>query len=234
MTSEPPIEPPALVVFDLGGTTIHDRGEVPAAFGEALHEAGVAFDPADIDRWRGASKHELLRTLLARQFGPAAVTVTRLEEIYGRFRRGLADRLLRARPLSLAGTQRAFERLHAAGIQIALASGFDRQIVDLVLSAVDWGPLLDTQVCSDDVPEGRPAPFMIFRAMERSGVTDVRRVAIVGDTQLDLEAGWNAGAAYRIAVLTGAHDRAALTNGRQTHVVESVADVPGLWLQGGV
>jgi hypothetical protein len=23
---------PALVVFDLGGTTVHDRGEVPAAY----------------------------------------------------------------------------------------------------------------------------------------------------------------------------------------------------------
>jgi phosphoglycolate phosphatase-like HAD superfamily hydrolase len=73
---------------------------------------------------------------------------------------------------------------------------------------------------------------MIFRAMERSGVLDVHQVAVVGDTVRDLEAGWDAGVAYRIAVLTGAHDRAALSAGPQTHIVDSVRDVPGLWLQG--
>jgi hypothetical protein len=48
-------EPPALVVFDLGGTTVYDRGEVPAAFSEALGEAGIPFDPAELNPWRGAS-----------------------------------------------------------------------------------------------------------------------------------------------------------------------------------
>ncbi len=32
---------PALVVFDLAGTTIQDRGEVPEAFREALGEHGL-------------------------------------------------------------------------------------------------------------------------------------------------------------------------------------------------
>jgi phosphoglycolate phosphatase len=63
--------------------------------------------------------------------------------------------------------------------------------------------------------------------MEWSGVLDVRQVAIVGDTVRDLGAGWNAGVTHRIAVLTGAHDRATLSAGPQTHVVDSVMDVPG-------
>ena len=64
--------PPALVVFDLGGTTIHDRGEVPAAFAAALSEAGVPFDPVTVDGWRGASKREVLRELLAHAAAPPA------------------------------------------------------------------------------------------------------------------------------------------------------------------
>jgi phosphoglycolate phosphatase-like HAD superfamily hydrolase len=51
----------------------------------------------------------------------------------------------------------------------------------------------------------------------------------VGDTRLDLEAGWNAGAAWRIAVLTGAHDRPTLEAAPHTHLLESVTDVPALW-----
>ena len=81
---------------------------------------------------------------------------------------------------------------------------------------------------------GRPAPFMIFHSMEQTRVTDVRRVAVVGDTVLDLEAGLNAGAAYRIGVLTGAHDRATLERAPHTHIVTSVAALPDLWLAASV
>jgi len=218
---------PALVVFDLGGTTIHDRGEVPAAFTDALHEAGIALDPKELAEMRGASKYEALRHLLARQATPMTA---RLDQVYGRFQADLTRRLARAQPLSLPGVRQTFEQLRAAGIRVAIASGFDRSIVDLILGSVDWADLVDAQVCSEDVTQGRPAPFMIFRAMERSHVVDVHQVAIVGDTVRDLEAGWNAGVAYRIAVLTGAHDRLTLSAGSQTHVVDSVRDIPGLWL----
>jgi phosphoglycolate phosphatase-like HAD superfamily hydrolase len=48
---------------------------------------------------------------------------------------------------------------------------------------------------------------------------------------LDLDAGANAGVAHRVAVLTGAHDRATLERGPFTHIVESIGAVPGIWLR---
>jgi phosphonatase-like hydrolase len=104
-------------------------------------------------------------------------------------------------------------------------------VVEAILAGVTWSGLLDAWVCGDDVPRGRPAPFMIFRAMERCGAEDVRRVAVVGDTRLDLEAAWNAGAGWRIGVLTGAHDRATLATAPHTHLCEAVTAVPALWRQ---
>lgn len=212
-------------MFDLGGTTVHDRGEVPAAFTAAVQEAGIAFDPGELSALRGASKYEALRRLLG-----GADQQGQLDHVYGRFQAGLMARYAQAQPLSLPGVRQAFERLHGAGIRVAVASGFDRRVVGMLLEAVDWAGLIDALVCSDDVTEGRPAPFMIFRAMERTGVLDVREVAVVGDTVRDLESGWNAGVSYRIGVLTGAHDRATLSAAPHTHIVDSVADVPGLWL----
>lgn len=224
-----PLPGPDLVVFDLGGTTIHDRGAVPAAFAEALRAGGIAFEAAELDSWRGASKREVVARLLDRG-GPGAAA-SRVADVYGIFRRGLATRLTGAGELSLPGIARTIGRLRAAQIRVAIASGFDREIVQLVLGSVEWGGMLDAQVCSDDVREGRPAPYLIFEAMARCGVRDVRRVAVVGDTRLDLEAGWNAGATYRIGVLTGAHDRATLLAAPHTHVLPSAADVPDLWLE---
>jgi len=226
-----PIPPrPDLVVCDLAGTTIYDRGEVPAAFEQALHDAGLAFDAAEVSAWRGASKREVLSRLVARQNGGGTPSV---ERIYRRFRELLLQRMADAGPLSLPGVEDTLSRLKSERCRVAATTGFDRDVVETILAAVPWAGLLDAWVCGDDVAQGRPAPFMIFRAMERCGMRDVRRVAVVGDTRLDLEAGWNAGAGWRIGVLTGAHDRAALEAAPATHVVETLSALPTLWHDAG-
>jgi phosphonatase-like hydrolase len=223
--------PPELLVSDLAGTTVYDRGEVPAAFADALREAAVPFDPTEISGWRGASKREVLGRLLARDGAPADAVAERLPLVYGRFHTLLAERLALAAPVSLPGVGETFVRLRAAGIRIALTTGFDRALVEQQLTAVDWAGMVEAWVCSDDVPCGRPAPDMIVLAMRRCGVTDPERIAVVGDTRLDLEAAWNAGARWRVGVLTGAHDRATLAAAPHTHLLDSVRDLPSLWLR---
>jgi phosphonatase-like hydrolase len=185
----------------------------------------VTIDAAELSAVRGSSKLDALCRLL----GPSAPR-SRLEEVYERFRTDLMGRLAASQPLSIPGVRETLARLRAAGIRVAVTSGFDRQIVDLVMNAVDWADLLDACICSDDVPQGRPAPYLIFRAMERTGVMNVRDVAVAGDTVRDMEAGWNAGVSYRIAVLTGAHDRKTLQGSPHTHLVDSIASVPSILL----
>jgi phosphoglycolate phosphatase-like HAD superfamily hydrolase len=69
---------------------------------------------------------------------------------------------------------------------------------------------------------------MIFRCMEATGIVDVRRVANVGDTVLDLQAGHNAGVALNIGVLSGAHKREQMEKQPHTHLIDSVAALPEL------
>jgi phosphonoacetaldehyde hydrolase len=52
----------------------------------------------------------------------------------------------------------------------------------------------DASICADDVPQGRPAPWMLFRAAEQLGVYPLSRVVAVDDTPVGVEAGRNAGA----------------------------------------
>jgi phosphonatase-like hydrolase len=229
----PGADVPELVIFDLGGTTIHDRGEVPAAFAAALRASRIDFDPRDITSWRGASKREVLARLVARQHpsSPGPERDVLIGDTYQRFRDALETQLRAAPHLAIADAAPAFERLKSAGIRMALSSGFDRPVLDTILGLTGWSDgVFDAVVCADDVPMGRPAPLMIFKSMAQLGVTDPRHVAVVGDTRLDLEAGANAGVAYRIGVLTGAHDRATLERGPFTHIVASVGAVPEIWL----
>jgi phosphonatase-like hydrolase len=91
------------------------------------------------------------------------------------------------------------------------------------------GDLINAVVCVDDVAQGRPAPYLIFRAMEISAVTSVHQVANVGDTALDLQAGQNAGVRYNLGVLSGAHTKEQLEREPHTHLLSSVAMLPALW-----
>jgi phosphoglycolate phosphatase-like HAD superfamily hydrolase len=61
--------------------------------------------------------------------------------------------------------------------------------------------------------------------MEATGAISPRRVANVGDTTLDLQAGDNAGVMWNIGVLSGAHDRAMLEAAPHTLLLGSVAEL---------
>jgi phosphoglycolate phosphatase-like HAD superfamily hydrolase len=69
---------------------------------------------------------------------------------------------------------------------------------------------------------------MIFRAMEGTAVTDVKRVAKVGDTAVDLLAGTHAGLRWVVGVLTGTQPVEKLAFAPHTHIIPSVAALPEL------
>src|SRR5262249_52607730 len=134
-------------------------------------------------------------------------------------------------PVVIAGAEEVFRWLRQRGIAVALNTGLDRGPLNQILARVGWdGELVDAVVCAEDVASGRPAPDLIFRAMELTSVTDVRRVVVVGDTVPDLEAAHRANAGAAIAVLSGAGTRAALLAAPHTVVLESVAELPA-WLE---
>ena len=65
--------------------------------------------------------------------------------------------------------------------------------------------------------------------MQKTLVRPVARVAAIGDTALDLQAGVNAGAGWVIGVLSGAHDLATLGRTPHTHLLPSIAELPLLF-----
>lgn len=216
-----------LVVMDMAGTTVRDAGEVPAAFRAAFATHGVALTDEEIGAVRGASKREVVARLLATHRPDAPPRLA--DAVYGDFRTGMAERY-RAGVRAVDGAEATIRWLRGRGIRVALNTGFDREIVAMLLDALGWAEgFADAVVCGDDVRQGRPAPYLIHRAMEAVGATDVRRVMNVGDTELDLRAGWNAGVAWNVGVTSGAHSRARLARAPHTHLIESVAALPGQW-----
>lgn len=212
---------PALVIFDMAGTTVEDRGQVPAAFSAALSEAGINLSADEITRVRGASKRQAIRQLLP------ATEQPRADEIYARFRDELSQRYRSDGVRSIAGAEDIFRRLRLKGAKVALTTGFDRAIAALLFSSLGWAPTtVDAVVCGDEVDNGRPSPDMILVAMKLTGVPDASQVANIGDTALDLEAASRAGVRWNIGVLSGAHGRETLEQAPHTHIINSIADLP--------
>ena len=219
----------ALVVFDMAGTTIEDSGQVPEAFTTVLRGHGIEIGADALRAVRGASKRDAIRHFVSQQRPAAPDIEARTDAVYADFRDCLS-RLFRSGGVKpIEGAAAAFEWLHANGVKVALNTGFDRMITDLIIDAVGWrNGVVDTVLCGDDVPQGRPAPYLIFRAMEHAGVTNVRHVMNVGDTVLDLQAGTNAGVRFVVGVLSGAHNKGMLEREPHTHLIASVAAVPAL------
>ena len=221
-----------LVVFDMAGTVIEDAGQVPAAFTAALENYEIEVTSDSLREMRGASKREVIQRFVERQpIGESKTDVLALtEEIYNSFRSTLAGMYEQDGVREIAGATESFTWLRGRGVRVALNTGFDRTITELLVNSMKWdGDLINAVVCGDDIAQGRPAPYLIFRAMELLGVTSVHQVANVGDTVLDLQAGHNAGVRYNIGVLSGAHTQEQLEREPHTHLLSSVAMLPTIW-----
>jgi len=199
---------------------------VAAAFTAALAERSIEVTAEQVKRVRGLSKRQALLHLI-----PAGPEQARLaQEAYASFRAHLAQRYASEGVRAIPGAALAFRALRERGVRVALNTGFDREMTGVLLAALGWAEgIVDAVVCGDDVPQGRPAPYLIFRAIESTGARSVHRVANVGDTILDLQAGHNAGVRWNIGVLSGAHDRQSLESVPHTHLLLSVAELTHLW-----
>ncbi|MFC7877741.1 phosphonatase-like hydrolase [Isoptericola sp. NPDC057391] len=213
-----------LAAFDVAGTTVEEGGAVYRALHDAVRRHGSTADVADVARWMGADKRTAIRALLALGGDPSAV-----EPAFADFERLLREAYDATPPVAMPGVLDTFADLRARGARIALTTGFSADVTGLLLDRLGWTEgVVDAVVTTDDVPAGRPAPYMVHRAMERTGVTDVARVLTAGDTVLDLEAGTNAGAALVVGVLSGGVPRTVLEAAPHTHVLDSVADLPAV------
>jgi phosphonatase-like hydrolase len=212
----------ALVVFDLAGTTIEDDGRVADVFRDVLTGHGLADAAGRIGAVRGRSKREAIRALV----GGAPDGAARAARIYDDFACRLSETFEERPPRPIAGAHALFVRLQAAGVRVALTTGFEWAIAAPMLERLGWlEETVDAIVCADDVERGRPAPDLIVRAMALTGVSGARMVAAVGDTTADVMAGAAAGVGWNVAVLSGAHGRDALERAGATAIIPSVADL---------
>ena len=194
--------PIRLVVADLAGTTIDFGSCAPAGvFVDLFARHGVAITAAEARGPMGTAKRDHIAALAALPRVAAAwatahgrpFTEADLDELYAEFI-PLQLASLPAFDALIPGTLEAVAALRQAGLAVAVTTGYDAAMTAVVLEGCRrQGFLPDAAVCATEVAAGRPAPWMIFRAMEKTRIWPPSAVVAVGDTLADVEAARNAG-----------------------------------------
>lgn len=230
-----------LVVFDLSGTTVEDDNAVAKCLHQAAREHGLEVTLEEFQKTIGTNKIHLYQYMIARSQG-REVRIEDFEkydfpeirqeamQIFGRYSVIMLD-YYKQNVQAMPGAEHTFRWCRENGIKVATDTGFHRDINRAIMEGLGWleGGLVDIAVDVESTNGvGRPAPYMIFYAMEQLGVQSVREVIKVGDTPADLLSGWNAGCAGNIGVLSGANPIDVLGKYRHTHILKSVSELPKL------
>lgn len=222
------MQPIELAVLDMAGTTVTDDGLVLRAFDEAATAVGVPGSGEEREAARtyvrdtmGQSKIEVFRHLFGAEDRARQANATFEQAYTDSIDGGIAP---------VPGATEAITRLREAGVKVALTTGFSPATQQRIIDALGWADLADLVLAPGDGGRGRPYPDLILNALLRTGIDDVAKVAVLGDTTSDILSGLRAGASIVAGTLTGAHDADTLTAAGATHVVASVADFPALFL----
>jgi phosphonatase-like hydrolase len=219
--------PIRLIVFDVGGTIIQDRGDVPEAFQGAFAKRSMTITMEEIAQWRGASKREVVRHFATERSAAKGADLDALvTAIYADFNTHAIEVYKDVPPI--AGAEATFQKLLQSGYKLASSTGFGHEITSSIFRRLGWEKYFTAMLTSDDVALGRPSPYMIFHAMEAARVSNVAEVIAIGDTPLDLQAGSNAGLRGVIGVLSGASKEEKLRPEPHTDILASVAELPAL------
>lgn len=222
----------ALVVLDIAGTTVLDKGNINEYFRQAFASEDLHVAPEDVDQVMGYRKMEAIEIIVNKySMNETHGHYDRIQRIHDRFNKEMvafyteSDDLM---PLPFA--EDLFEILNSNGIHVALNTGFTREITNAILTNLKWDkiPFVQSVICSDEVKEGRPHPFMIQELMRRLNVSDASQVVKIGDTEVDIKEGRNAGCGMVVAVTTGSYTREQLESYEPDHIIDSLQEFPAL------
>ena len=222
--------PLELVVLDMAGTTVLDDGVVEQAFQRAAERTGVAdrmpwAEALDYVRvTMGHSKIDVFTHLASGDRAAAERATAAFEGAYAEIvaEQGVSE---------IPGAADAIQELNDAGLTVVLTTGFAPVTRDALIDGLGWQDLIDLVLSPVDAGRGRPAPDLVLTALLRTQTSSVRAVAVAGDTVSDVESGRRAGAGFVAGVLTGAHDRPALSAAGADAVLSDVTALRGALAQ---
>ncbi|MCB0667615.1 MAG: HAD-IA family hydrolase [Saprospiraceae bacterium] len=215
-----------MVIFDMAGTAIDEDNIVYKTISSVLNEFGmevgldlVLLHGAGKEKWQAI--HDILQQIDG--VAPPNETVT---ELYHHFQVKL-DSVYEIAPMQLfEPLPDVIRKLRSQDIKVVFNTGYSRPVAEKILKKVNCriDRDIDALITASDVLRGRPAPDMIWKACDQFNLKPNQTVKI-GDSQIDIEEGRNAGAKYCIGITTGAQCREVLEKANPDYVIDNVDEL---------
>lgn len=201
--TRPPVPRIQGVILDVDGTLVDSNRLHAQAWFDVFHEAGYdGGTVADIQRLIGMGSDKLLPTAVGIHAGTP--DGRRLAERRAHLFRTLYMPTVRPLP----GAQDLVETLRDRGFRLAVASSAQPDELTALLEIASVGWLRDDATSGDEVAASKPDPDIVHAALRELDLP-ADRVAFLGDTPYDVEAGLRAGVTV-IGVRSGGWDEAGL------------------------
>lgn len=212
------------ILFDAIGTLIAENSEksvVIDSFIIAFKHFGIEVTYEQVNYYRGFSKKDVVRQLLKINQNKEVSD----DEIYTFFISLLQTQS--ACFVEFDGSTDVLTTLKKKGIKIGIGSGLPKEILMNLCKNLGWEQLFDYYGSSEEIGKSRPDPVMIFDAMKKLNIRNVRHVLKVGDTVADIREGKNAGA-VTVLVLTGTQELRELEKENPDYILREIRYLPSL------
>lgn len=204
------------IIMDWAGTAVDYGCFAPvAAFVESFKAIGAPVTAAETRAHMGLTKIEEVRALFAIDHVQADFRAKYgrdwneddVQACYKKFQEELFA-TLEDYSEPITGVVETIAKLRADGLKVGSTTGYTREMMDVVIpAAAKRGYVIDNCVTSDNLPGGRPRPYMIYQNMCEMGIDCARSIVKVGDTISDIKEGVNAGA-WSVGVILGSNELA--------------------------
>lgn len=247
------------VIMDWAGTAVDFGCFAPVnAFIQAFDNIGLAITEQEVRVPMGLAKVEHIRQLLQmpRINSLFKERIGRIwtEEDVNNINRSFEEYLfasLQDFTTPVPGVIETMKMLREEGVKIGSTTGYTSAMMDIVRKgAASLGYEVDCCVTPDQLPAGRPAPFMIFSNMMQLDIRSLNSVIKVGDTIEDMKEGCSA-KVTTVGVVRGssllglsleemnntpdsilnekiAATKQSLFDAGADYVIETIAELPGI------
>lgn len=202
------------VIFDWAGTTVDYGCFSPLhVFLEIFKQKGIEVTAEEARKPMGTAKWdhinemcqmERIANLWKDRFGRLP-NHKDVDELYSQFEPMLFATLPQYCEL-VPGVLQLVQELKADGIKIGSTTGYTAEMMKIVSKqAKEQGYVPDSLVTPNEVPSGRPEPWMIYKNAMNLGVYPLTTIVKVGDTVSDIQEGVNAGV-WSVGVIKGSSE----------------------------
>ena len=204
-----------LAVFDLDGTLVDSQHAIVGSMRAAFEGEGLA--PPDAAAVRAVIGLPLDAAIERINPDVRGLLTERMVEGFKQHAHSGFELAARAPEPLMPGTLAMLDRLDAAGILLAVATGKGRHGLRAVLDAHGLLQRFVSLQSADDAP-GKPNPGMLHQAIAEAG-GEIGDTVMIGDTVFDLQMAHNAGV-KSVGVSWGFHPPDQLRTARPTAMID--------------